>query len=107
MMPTSASRNGGAVASTSRTPRPIDAPGQRSAPESAYSAANASAMQERDHDELDGGGQIGGDVGRHGLPGAQRATEVAGEQAADEPRELFQHRVVQPQPLPLGGDHLR
>ena len=46
MMPTIASRNGGTVASSSRsTPGQIEAPGHRSAPDIAYNAASSSAMR--------------------------------------------------------------
>ena len=107
MMPTSASRNGGAVASSSRTPRPIEAPGQRSAPDIAYSAASDQRDEERGDDEFDGGRQVGGQVGGHRLPGAQRAAQIPGEQPAEEAEVLGEERVVQAEPLPLRRDQSR
>ena len=63
--------------------------------------------EERGDDEFDGGWQIGGDVGDHRLAGAQRPAQVPGEQPAEEAEVPGEERVVQAEPLPLRGDHLR
>ena len=107
MMPTRASRNGGAAASTSSTPRPTGHPA---------SAAHRRREQRRQHqgdeergdDEFGGGRQVRGDVAGHGLTGPQRTAQIAGEQPAEVPEVLREERVVEPEPLrvprpPPGG----